>query len=382
MRVGLLIDRWDPRRGGAEGALDQLARHLLERGHEVHLFGVSCVRDPRAPFHAIRAGGSLRVRSRGAYERRLGRSLVAAARGAGCDVTLGVRHLERVDVLWLHGGAHRATLAARRAAARHGRGPGSPTAVVPRGRHRVFDELERAALTGGAGVVVCPSSLVRDELLALYPDSAPRLVVVPNGVDLERFHPRARSEACAALRRELGVVDELPIVSFVARNPRLKGLPALFAGLARVEARAHLVVAGPRRPGLWRRRARRAGLDPARVHQRTWLEPLLLAAGADLCAHPTWRDTSALVVLEALACGTPVVTSRFAGAAEDLPAAAGRVVADPGDAAELGAALAEQLARVAAGVDRGAVRAAVRAHDAGLTLARLEEILGARAAAR
>ena len=376
MRVGLLIDRWDPKRGGAEAALDALAEFLIARGHEVHVFGAHLEGSCRGEFHAISSGGW----TRGAREQRLGRGMIAAAKGVGCDVTLGIRHLERVDVLWLHGGSHRATLAARRRAA--GRDPGRSERVVPRGRHRVFDTLERTALEGGAGAVVCPSRLVRDELLELYPGSAERLVLVENGVDLDRFHPRERDAARVRLRSGLGIEDDLPIVSFVARNPLLKGLPALLAATASIDRPFHLVISGPRRPRRWLRRARRRGLDLRRCHVIPWIDPLDSAAGADLRVHPTWRDISALAVLEAVACGTRVLASRYEGAAAGLRPEAVRIVQDPGDTAELRGALERELLLVEAGVDRSSVRASLEGRDIGLTLERIVEVLESGASAR
>lgn len=314
MRVGLLIDRWDPLRGGAERALDQLARHLAGAGHEVHVFGARCEAQPPGEFHAVRSGGL----TRGARELRLGRSMTAAARGVGCDVTVGVRHLERVDLLWLHGGVHRVSVAARRAA-RRGR---HAEVEVLRGRHRAFEELERTALEGGARRVVVPSPGVQREVLARYPGAAERTFVVEPGVDLARFHPDARAAARLDLRRSLGLEEDAPLVALPAANPGLKGLPALLAALDRDGDPPHLVVAGSRRcPRGVRRRPR--------VHWHPHLDPLLLAAGADLVALPTWRDTFGLALVEALACGTPVVTSHHAGAAERVRAAGCSVGADP-----------------------------------------------------
>lgn len=113
MRVGFLIDRWQPTRGGAERALAEFAAHLEVGGHEVHAFGSEGPRPGEsAPgqFHRVRSHGL----SRGARERNLGELMLAAAEGAGCEVTIGVRHLPRVDLLWLHGGTHVATLRALR----------------------------------------------------------------------------------------------------------------------------------------------------------------------------------------------------------------------------------------------------------------------------
>jgi UDP-glucose:(heptosyl)LPS alpha-1,3-glucosyltransferase len=66
--------------------------------------------------------------------------------------------------------------------------------------------------------------------------------------------------------------------------------------------------------------------------------------GADLLVHPTFYDPCSLVVLEAQACGLPVVTSAHNGAAELLEEGCdGRVVEDPHDSEELAAALAHFL---------------------------------------
>jgi glycosyltransferase involved in cell wall biosynthesis len=364
MRVAFLIDRWQPRRGGAEGALAQLASHLEGRGHEVHAFGrEGPLSGETAPgeFHAVRSWGL----SRGARERSLAGAMLAAARAAGCDVTIGVRHLPRVDVLWLHGGAHAATLQTLGKAAR--------------GRHRAFLALEREALMGGAGKVVCVSELVEREVLDLYPQARARVEVVANGVDLERFHPRERIVA----RRHLSqlftapIAEDEPLLSFVARNPELKGLPRLLAALASLsDLPWRLVVAGPRDPMRWEELASARGLERGRVAARSHLDPVQLAAGADLCVLPSLREPSGLVALEALAAGTRVLCSDRVGAREGLAEVAGPLVSAEGSAEELALALRTELC---AGAERRpdpvSVRSAVlgRGHDA--WLARMEAVL-------
>ena len=53
----MILDRWDPDRGGAEAAAAAFVSHAILRGHEVHVFGVEA--SPGAPgvFHAVHAGG-------------------------------------------------------------------------------------------------------------------------------------------------------------------------------------------------------------------------------------------------------------------------------------------------------------------------------------
>lgn len=357
LRVGLLVDRAEEARGGAERALFQLARFLVERGHDVRGFALT------VPEHGADAGVWERIQRPRAFgpgrrERRLGRALVQAARRAECDVTVGVRHVTDVDVLWLHGGAHLASVTALRSA-RAGRelAPREPGLLS---RHRTFLALERAALAGGARRVVCVSRLARDELAHAYPEARARLVRCENGVDLARFHPRERAASGAELRRALGLDPALPLIGLAARQPLLKGFPVLARALAQLaDVPWQCVLAGPRDAERWRSLARACGLPAERVRVVAHVDPVAFAAACDLAVLPTWRDTCGLFVLEALACGTPVITTARAGAAE-LVGDAGTVLAQPGDAIELAGAITDQLERVARGaIDRERVRARV-----------------------
>ena len=342
MKVGLLIDRWDPRRGGAEACLDLLAQHLVRAGHGVHLIAASATGPLPGPFQRVRGLGL----TRGVRERRLGRNMTAAAQGLGCDVTVAVRHVEQPTVLWIHGGAHKATLEARWRAAHQGRE--LPKALAIRGRHRTFVELEKRALageeSGGAGQVICPSSLVADELKRCHPNAAAPQLVIENGVDLDRFHPGLRTEARAQLHSQLGLARDLPLIVTGARNPLLKGVPHLLHALRMVPGPWCFVLAGPKRVRAWARRARRAGLKGEEVRVLANLPPEILAAGADLCVQPTWRDTFSLVTLEALATGTPVVTTALSGLALCVEEAGGLVIPDPSNESALAEAIARLLA--------------------------------------
>ncbi|HHI68888.1 MAG TPA: hypothetical protein ENJ97_06130, partial [Planctomycetes bacterium] len=210
-KAGFLIDRWRPERGGAEKALALLAAHLERKGWEVHAFGAAGPEDPReAPgvFHKVR----VRALTRARFERALGHALVEAARDEGCRVTVGVRHLPRVDVLWTQNGILRGEF---------GEGP-------VRGRRRVFLDFEESLLArGGAGKVACVSRLVLEEALRFYPACRERLALVPNGVDLERFRVEARDREGRAWRRNLDLPPGRLLLTFPGRDPSRKGLPVL-----------------------------------------------------------------------------------------------------------------------------------------------------------
>jgi UDP-glucose:(heptosyl)LPS alpha-1,3-glucosyltransferase len=283
-------------------------------------------------------------------------------------VTVGVRQLERVDLYWPHDGAHAVSLAARREAL--GRDPDA----APRGRHALFIALERRLLEqGGARQVVCVSGLVREELKRLYPAARERLVLAPNGVDLQRFRPERRARDGAALRTRLGLAPGEPLLVFAGADARRKGLDELLAALAGLqERRWTLLCAGVRHPASWARQAARRGLEARRVRLVDALDAGELWAAADLGVLPTWRDTCGLVVLEALASGVPVVTTSRAGASEALAdPRAGKVLEHPGNVQALRASLAAWLERLPGRgqAERSATRACVldRGEDAWLS---------------
>jgi len=89
LRIGLVIDRLDPSRGGAEAYLVGLARFLVDRGHAVHHLvvehgpGVSA-----GDLHRIALPTRLRTVRDLAFDRASARH----AENLGLDVTLGVRH--------------------------------------------------------------------------------------------------------------------------------------------------------------------------------------------------------------------------------------------------------------------------------------------------
>jgi glycosyltransferase involved in cell wall biosynthesis len=399
VKVGFLIDRWEPARGGAERALAAFSRRLVARGAHVVAFAAEgrigapgelteLVRVPAGAWGAWGAIGHpgelselVRVPSRawnaigrGARARALARDLPAAARKAGCDLTVGVRHLAEVDLYWPHGGVHQAGLAARREA--HGLEPEAP----PRGRHRIYVALERALLEGGrARRVVCVSELSRAELESYYPGCRGRTVAIENGVDLERFDPVRNLEAGARLRASLAIGRGTPLVVFAARDPLQKGLGELARALARLRRLPwHLLVAGPRHHSTWERLILRGGLDASRFTLRRQVAPEALFAAADVTAHPTWRDPCPLVVLESLAAGTPVVTTRRAGNAHRVVPSAGTVIEDPRAESALSEALGQWIERaLGAPSPREEVRAAVAACGEGPWLDALEaELVG------
>ena len=177
-----------------------------------------------------------------------------------------------------------------------------------------------------------------------------KLSVIPAGVDLGTFSPNGDR---AGARRTVGLAD-VPTVFFLARLDRthyLKGLHLLIDAVARLPDAA-LVIGGD---GEWRTqyqaRAHASLGAPARFIGDVPDEALpAYYRAADVVALPSVDRTEAfgLVLLEALACGTPVVASRLPGVRTLVDEGRTGYLVAPGDLDELVAKLARGIRESAA----------------------------------
>ncbi len=323
MRIACVIDRFVAGKGGLEVWLAALASRLAGGGHEITLLSADRT-PPRGPW--LHRPLPARGLTRGGRIRDFAERARVECLRSSFDVVLGLRHCLSCDVYAPHGGSVESTRAAHRRARRR------PVPLL--GRWRAFLALERSLLGGGAPprLVIAVSESVRRDLAGRYPGVADRIRVVPNGVDLSRFRPGDREKARARLAPGGGGV-----VLFLAANPRLKGwrhAREAFRKLHREGAASTLLVAGGA-PGR---------LPPGGRYLGFLERPEEVLRAADVLLQPTYHDPFPLATLEALACGTPVVTTEQNGALDhvgrDGPV---RAVSDPADVDGLAAAARELL---------------------------------------
>jgi len=162
----------------------------------------------------------------------------------------------------------------------------------------------------------------QDRAAAIEAGSDPeRTSVVPNGVDLERFHPGLARRWRAPVRESLGLADDRLVLLFVGNNPWVKGLRHALRLIARLPDRYALVVLGPHSSatvaGLEREAAELERSGRLRFAGRQ-VEVQSYYAAADAVIVPSVYESFGLVVLEGMAMGLPVFTSRAVAAGEEL----------------------------------------------------------------
>jgi glycosyltransferase involved in cell wall biosynthesis len=173
--------------------------------------------------------------------------------------------------------------------------------------------IRRAAADVAA--IIAVSQPLRDKIVGLGVDEA-KIRVLRNGVDLERFCPIDRMAARADLGIDLGPG---PVLASVGNLVPEKGHDLVIEALGLLRGTRLLVVGGGAQRSALRTRARSLGLGD-RVHfvDRMPQEQLArLYSAVDALVLGSRREGWPNVLLEALACGTPVVAMDV-GAAADI----------------------------------------------------------------
>jgi alpha-1,6-mannosyltransferase len=177
-------------------------------------------------------------------------------------------------------------------------------------RMRVGDTLGRAAghylrwLYAQFELVLAPSRVMCDFLRGLGLDN---VALQPLGVDTVTFHPARRG---AQLRRKLGLRDDVRLLVYAGRFSAEKNIQVLRSAFAQLGDGYHLLLVGG---GEYQRPDSNVTLVP---YHRDSTELATTLASADALVHAGTAETFGLVVLEAMACGRPVVGIRANAIAE------------------------------------------------------------------
>ncbi len=347
MKVALCHESVLPRRGGCETYVVSLAHRLIADGHGVQLYARrwdASALPPGIDVRPVPSSARPRMLRQWYFSRVCGGMLATGDH----DVSLGFDKVCGVDVLYPQAGAHGAAVEA--SLRKH-------QSAWVRGLLRLvrwldpaewsFWAMERAACRHPGTQVIAISEMVKGHLREAYGVEPSRLHRLPGAVLPQRFDGVDRVRRREVARRRWGLEEGRPAALFAAINYRLKGLEPLLSALARVRLPLDLVVVGHEDTAAFARLAARLGVED-RVRFVGFCPDMRDAYFAcDLLAHPTFYDPCSTVVLEALACGLPVVTTAYNGASELLTRTGGPrgeclegfVVADPHDHDALGACL-------------------------------------------
>lgn len=336
MRVALLADRFPPDPGGLAVAAARIARQLTEAGAAVEAFALAADLPP----------GGQRLEELGDMVPvwRLGPARDSEETQALLFERLCARHNEApFDVI--HG---LYLVRSGFLAAYAGRYLGLPSVVSARGNdldRSVHDPARAAHVLRALDLATAVTSVSTDlarKARALSP--AARVELIPNGVDTWVFHPVARDEQ---LFTTLELADRA-VVGFSGELRHKKGLTTLLPALAKLAEKRPitLLAAGGVRADaagyveLFQRRHPEVRL--ALLPQRSGPELPPIYALMDVFVHPSLRDGMPNALLEAMACGRPIVGTVAGGIPDAMGEGCG-VLVPAGDVDALAVAIAGLL---------------------------------------
>lgn len=306
MRVGFFTEVYHPVVNGIVASLDGLAAGLRELSHEVYFFA------PRVPGYEEEEDGPVyRMPS-------LPLPVSAQYRLTLPVVNRRNRHaiVNRLDVLHAHSPFVTGWMSVRYA--RRLRIPLVYTyhtrleeyahyvPFEPNATRRAASTLTRS-FANLADAVIVPTPAMRERLLELGVTA--RVEVIPSGIDLRRFASGKRS---SAVRESLGMREGERMLLFVSRLAREKNAELLIDALALCTTPLRLVIAGdgPEREALEARALARGIAERVKFLGEVDRDSLPeLYANADAFVFASVTETQGLVLVEALAAGTPVLAA-------------------------------------------------------------------------
>jgi alpha-1,6-mannosyltransferase len=192
-------------------------------------------------------------------------------------------------------------------------------------------------------VVFAPSRLMCELLNNI---GVPHTAHQPLGVDAEVFHPKRRNPE---LRAKLGLPARSRVLVYAGRFAGEKHLPVLLQAFARLGSPYHLLLIGGDREA---RPTRNVTMIP---YRRDSFELAQWLASADALVHAGTKETFGLILLEAMACGRPVVAVRAGAVPEFVDESVG-MLTEPCNGARMAEAIAALYER-----DLDAIGATARA---------------------
>ena len=258
-------------------------------------------------------------------------------RGAICPVSSRMSPIDLLAILRLRRILRSATRSAPALVHAHGiRAAWIAALAQPLRRHPLIVTLHNVPPAGPIGAlvirvlarsaarIICVSKAIAGAV------KAPQSVVIPNGVDLDRYDDLDRDEA----RRTLEIDPRRFVVAAVARLSHEKGIDVL-ARAARELPDVEFIVAGdgPDRQAIEQ-------LAPANMHLFGLVESILpILAASDVVVVPSRSEGQGIIALEALASARAVIASNVGGLPEMIRDETGLLV-PPGDAEALAGAIA------------------------------------------
>jgi glycogen synthase len=325
VRIALLTNEYPPNvYGGAGVHVEYLSRELARADNRAHQVDVLCFGEQREEDRNLRVRGIAPSVTLPAQDPRHARLLDAFVR----DLAM-VGAVETPDIVHCHtwyshlaGCLVRPLTGARLVLTTHSLEPHRPWKVEQLGSaYHATAWIEKTAYQNADGVIAV-SRAMKEDVQQLYDVAPDRVRVIHNGIDPDEYRPAPSPETL----RRLGVDPEIPIVLFVGRITRQKGIFHLVRAIPHFEPGLQVVLCAGAPD------TKEIAAEMTSLVERTkreskaavvWISEMLpkkdlinLYTHAAVFVCPSVYEPFGIINLEAMACETPVVASAVGGIPE------------------------------------------------------------------
>ena len=345
MKVAVIIERYDVSLGGAEWLVSELVFAFSQLGLDVDILAA----------HGDNSAANIHILCGTDYRKRISLASFAKAirhylRKNNYDIVHSVIPLAFADVYQPPGGSFAEALIRNAASYRNKLmiSYKKVTALLNRRRTEMLWAEKRLCKNPDGPIIAALSNYVKDQFKNRYDLGSERLALIPNGVktdgnvDIENAE-KLRGQICNQLA--LKESDKPIFFLFGANNFRLKGLNVLIEAMellskSETPRKPYLIVAGRGKINKYHHIAKKFNMDKKIVflgHQPSIQNALSIS---DIAVLPTFYDPCSRFILEALAAGKPVITTKFNGAADFfVNNRHGKVIDSPDDVSALAEAI-------------------------------------------
>ena len=325
MRIALFTNEYPPNvYGGAGVHVEYLSRELARAEEGAHQVEVLCFGDQHTTEGNLRVRGVAPALPFSTQDPRHAKLLDALLR----DLAI-VAAVESPDIVHCHtwyshlaGCLARSLTGAPLVLTTHSLEPHRPWKVEQLGSaYHASTWIERTAYENADGVVAV-SEAMKDDVQSLYGVAADRVRVIHNGIDPEEYRPRPAPSTL----RKLGVDPDVPIVLFVGRITRQKGILHLVRAIKYLTPGVQVVLCAGAPDTREIAADMTALVAEARRDAHTgivWIPEMLpkddviaLYTHAAVFVCPSVYEPFGIINLEAMACETPVVAAAVGGIPE------------------------------------------------------------------
>lgn len=311
LTIAFSIYRLGKSTGGAERVAYEMAKRIAGKGHELHVFShhFRDVSDLEAVLHTVPVSKNPYFLKRHSFAKNLDSMLSEHS----FDIIQSFTRTLRCDVYRFGSGIHRKYLSNTKKSLL------SRVFSKINPKHIAENILEKKSLSPDAyKVIVAVSNIEKESLINTYSVSEDRIKVIYNGVDINKFTNTERKERKERFKREFRVETDFNVL-FCGTGFSRKGLDqaikAIYLSIKR-GLKLSLVIIGRGHYEPYKSLVRKLGITDSVLYlgHRVHMEKYYPAFDAFIL--PTRFDPFPNSCLEAMACGTPVITSKNTGVGE------------------------------------------------------------------